>query len=370
MPKPLIHRETKTRHVEEAAELLPPDEVIRHAAQVQAHEDAVAQPAQAETPAETPANEPSKAAVLDRAETPALPVIVTEKVGVKPAVAGASTQSAEIAGDSVPLQTLEELELRATVSRVEMLAEPEHLPADDSQAVNRNDALTDLPELAALDEAGPEPLESLDLDYVEELLLEARLAPALAEGTANTADGFWLTEAASSPEMTDSPETTFDTAGEQPDLAELLRSLEPEQAEAVQPVLSVITRLAEEIAQLPEGDETVSAEKLVKEQALKEWCVRLLEHLDIKADDEAVRHFARLITGRESGEPRHETVPAPGSEDKGTHESKAADTLNRLGRLADGIKRKLHLLLWIGRHALRVAAGQPGQRLAISPASL
>lgn len=243
--------------------------------------------------------------------------------------------------------------------------------SDDTLVIDRDDLLRDLPELAALysgpaSEAEPEeaePFEPFDtVDYMDGLPLEARLELKLFE--------YPMDEDSS--EVTEGHAVLFEVPEERADLATMLQSLEPEQAEAVQPVLSIIVQMAREIRELPDsGDELAGeTERAVLEQALEQWCARLFEHLDIDANDEAIRQFAQLMINHESDKPvDEESVIATDPTDKGTHERKVSDGLAALSRLAHDIKHKLHLLLWMGRHALRVATtARP--RLAIGEASL
>lgn len=195
--------------------------------------------------------------------------------------------------------------------------------------------------------------EELDQSgYTVELPLKTRLELSLFDNL----------PAADQPEEVAGAEVSFDieTLEEQPDLAALLQSMEPERAEAAQPVLSVIARIARQIQELPVTsngeDMAAETEKLVMEQALEQWCARLLECLDIDADAETVRQFAKFMVSHEPAQAAGEgQLYATTLQDEGTHERKAADGLAALSRLAHDIKQKLHLPLWLGRYTLRVA---------------
>jgi len=234
-------------------------------------------------------------------------------------------------------------------------ADAEFVPEErmiGSLVVSQEELLDEIPGLAAFYGEWAEAEAFEQFDYPEGLPLGTLLELSLFNEDS-------LTEEPEKTSAAIASEYLFEAAETQPDLVALLESLEPEQAEAVQPVLSVIARLARQIQELPDitEDAAGATEKLVMEQALEQWCERLFECFNIEADPEMIRQFAQLMTGSELvASTNEESLATATLTDEGTHEHKATDSLAALSRLAHDIKQKLHLPLWLGRYTLRVAA--------------
>lgn len=249
--------------------------------------------------------------------------------------------------------------------------QPEPIEATDDEdgtgtdvlIVPQDELLDEIPGLALFYAETEDGEAAEQFDYPDGLPLETRLELSLFNEDSLTEE----------PEKTDEAPAVghlFEIAAEQPDLTALLEPLEPERAEAVQPVMAVIAQLVMEINKLPDTeDEAAETERLVKEQALEEWCARLLDYLGMDTDEETVKHFISLMTKAETGQTEgEEYISEPAMIDKGTHEYKTAARLANFIRWISDIRQRLSQPL--GRYTLRVAVPRLSPGLAFAPVSL
>jgi predicted DNA-binding protein (UPF0251 family) len=133
-----------------------------------------------------------------------------------------------------------------------------------------------------------------------------------------------------------------------------LQEIEPEQAETVQSILTIITHMAKALDELPDSEEE---SREIMEQALEEWCVCFISSLNIEPSTEVVNIIVNLIMSNELVETiKLEDYDIEVLDNEGTHEYKYAVSLATFTNLIHSLRQKVCLPVWLGKYALQIIA--------------